>query len=147
MLADLSLIIQRMLLELGEASIPGLGTLKLIRVGARYEKSEPKIYPPHYDLTFSDEITNPDLFGTYFARHYGLSKEDSALRIARSVNELMNKITDDKENAILEDIGLFKLEDDNVVFEQLSNLKNWYTTGLLPVVPVLVEIKQMLFQL
>lgn len=139
MLADLSLIIQRMLLEIGEASISGLGTLKLNRIGARYEKSEPKIYPPSYSLTFSDKIQNSDLFNEFFAKYFNISSDEAATQITNAVDELLNQITDSGRDAVLPNIGLFKLESDKVVFEQQSTLENWYTNGLLPVVPVLVE--------
>ncbi len=138
MSTDIALIVQKLLLSIGEASIPGVGTLVLNRQGASYDRNVELIYPPSYTLEFKDSIKDGDQLLSYTSSYYNINKDTAKIALTNFSNLILQSLETHKYFE-LNGVGEFTLEQNQVLFTPNSNISNWYAKELLPIKPIKVN--------
>lgn len=138
MSTDIALIIRKLLLSTGEASIPGVGTLVLSTHGAVYDKSKSLLYPPQYRLDFKDSILDESKTIDYISSYYGISNESAQKALDLYSSKLIDRLNS-VNLAVLNGVGTLTILDGKVNFNPDSNILSWYTKGLQDIKPKMVD--------
>lgn len=121
------------LLQYGQTSILGLGTLYFQNHSAYFSDDKSQICPPSNTLTFNDTVDDTDLFAHYVAYRLGIKPVKALRKVDDFSQELINNLLNYGEASILK-IGTFtKKEGQDIEFAQEQGEVNSEFFGLVPV--------------
>jgi len=121
------------LLQYGDTSILGLGTLFFENKSAYLSDDKSKIFPPSNSLNFSENINDTEQFVHYVANRLGVKKSKASAKVDKYAQQLLNKLLNYGE-ADIKSIG--KLSTHNgakVKFTKFHGEVNSEFFGLTPV--------------
>jgi len=80
------------LLQYGDTSILGLGTLFFENKSAYLSDDKSKIFPPSNSLNFSENINDTEQFVHYVANRLGVKKSKASAKVDKYAQQLLNKL-------------------------------------------------------
>jgi len=121
------------LLQYGNTSILGLGTLFFDNHSAYFSDDKSQIFPPSNTLLFKDRVHDTDQFAHYVANRLGINPVKALEKVDKYAQSLINNLLN-FGRAEIPSIGTFVKEDGKLIsFEQEKGEINSEFFGLTPV--------------
>ena len=114
--------LSNLLEDLTEVSVPGLGYFVREHIGAAYNDTEAKFYPPYHKIKFIAEQKADDTLTTYIATQKNISLASSKYFAEKFVNKLYEDVRGSKQ--LFSNLGAFQLVNNQLVFEPNKELPN-----------------------
>jgi hypothetical protein len=100
-------------------SLPGLGTLELIRKGASYSNDGPNVEPPKYDIKFSNLSSIDDQFPNFIGVQENISSNNATNAIS-TFSKKVKQATQNGNPFVLDGIGRFVQNNGTLSFQPVS---------------------------
>ena len=107
--------LSKLLEENTEVSVPGLGYFVREHIGAYYNQTDARFYPPYHQVKFIDELRADDVLVEYIAGKKNISIASSKYFAEKFVNKLREDAAGGKQ--LFSNLGSFKLNNNQFIFE------------------------------
>lgn len=97
---DIPILIKKLLKEVGEVHVSGLGTFSRTVESAVISPDRQSIRPPRYKITFDGSQKSTDVFTTYVAEHLRVGRHEAERRIADFVHSCTDALLERGEYTV-----------------------------------------------
>lgn len=113
-------------------TLPGLGTISLMRESARYSEKNHSIAPPAYRISYNPVGSIDDAFPNFVANNENVSIAKVSNEVIRFCEEVKQEIAQRGEYP-LEGLGKFKKQEGRLIFIQTEDINLGYVEQQFPV--------------
>lgn len=119
---DIVFFITELLHQKNEVSIPYWGTFSWIKSAAKYNSENEEFSPPVERLEFKSHSEDSESLAEFISSQKNISLSSAKYFISKFVADIRQEF-DDKGSVAFETLGIFKKEEEKVVFEPSAGLE------------------------